>query len=113
MARSMLSRTSRDKFLCFRWISKTWSSSTSLVGERLTVCSDILKKLMFVDGSIRQSLEQAVEIQRAAERLKREIDALEAIMKKERQFNRKVEQNLKLQEKRKELEKILKQEMCY
>ncbi|RJQ24969.1 MAG: DUF4391 family protein [Peptococcaceae bacterium] len=43
---------------------------------------------------------------KAADRLKREIAALEAKIHREPQFNRKVEYNLKLQEKRKELEKV-------
>jgi hypothetical protein len=119
MAYKKRSKQHEDRFVVDSYYFSPWQRVQEMSMDLLkgldlkAVYENILKKLMFVDGSIHQSLQQAVERQRAAERLKREIDALEAIMKKERQFNRKVEQNLRLQEKRKELEKILKQEMCY
>jgi len=71
------------------------------------VYENIIKSLMPISKGSSQNLEQAIEKQKAADRLKREIAALEAKIHREPQFNRKVEYNLKLQEKRKELEKIL------
>lgn len=114
MAYKKRSKQHEDRFVvdsyCFSPWQKVQEMSTDLLkGLDLgAVYENIVKKLVSVDEGINQSLEQVVEIQKAAERLKREIDALEVMMKKESQFNRKVQHNLKLQEKRKELEKTLK-----
>lgn len=70
------------------------------------VYQNILKCLL-PESARDKNLEQAVQDKKAADKLKRDIIALKAKIKKERQFNRKVEYNLELQEKLRELEKIV------
>jgi len=71
------------------------------------VYENIIKSLLPESSRNTTNLEQAIEKQKVAEKLQREIASLEAKVRKEQQFNRKVEYNLKLQEKKKELEKML------
>jgi hypothetical protein len=71
------------------------------------VYENIIRNLLSVSKKSVLNLEQAIEKQKEAERLKREIAVLETKMHREPQFNRKVKYNLKLQEKRKQLRKIL------
>lgn len=71
------------------------------------VYENIIKSLLSVSKKSVPNLEQAIEKQKEAERLKREITALETKIHREPQFNRKVKYNLKLQEKKKQLRKIL------
>jgi uncharacterized protein YigA (DUF484 family) len=51
-------------------------------------------------------IEELIELNEAQERLKKEISKLESSIKRERQFNKKVDLNIKLQKKRKELERL-------
>jgi hypothetical protein len=71
------------------------------------VYENIIKSLLPGSNGNMTNLEKVIEKQKAAERLKREIAAMEAKIRREPRFNRKVEYNLKLQEKRKELEKMI------
>jgi len=102
-----------DRFVIDSYYYSPWQKTEDVSLDLLkgldlqAVYENIIKSLMPVNKSGGQDLEQAIEKQKAADRLKREIAALEAKIRREPQFNRKVEYNLKLQEKRKELEKIL------
>jgi len=55
-------------------------------------------------------ISKLMELNEKRESLKKEIERLEKKMRRERQFNRKVELNIKLQKKKKELEQPLKGE---
>lgn len=107
------SKQHEDRFVVDSYCYSPWQKIEAVSLDLLkgldlqAVYENIIKRLMFVRESIGQNLEQALEKQKAAERLKRAIAALEAKIRREPQFNRKVEYNLKLEEKRKELEKIL------
>jgi len=108
------SKQHEDRFVVDSYYYSPWQKIEDLSLDLLkgldlqAVYENIIKSLMPVNKSGSQDLEQAIEKQKAADRLKREIAALEAKIRREHQFNRKVEYNLKLQEKRKELETLLK-----
>ncbi|QSQ09463.1 hypothetical protein H0A61_01826 [Koleobacter methoxysyntrophicus] len=108
------SKQHEDRFVVDSYYYSPWQKIEDVSLDLLkgldlqAVYENIIKSFMPISKGSSQNLEQAIEKQKAADRLKREIAALEAKMHKERQFNRKVEYNLKLQEKRKELEKLLK-----
>lgn len=107
------SKQHEDRFVVDSYYYSPWQKIEDLSLDLLkgldlqAVYENIIKSLMPISKGSSQNLEQAIEKQKAADRLKREIAALEAKIRREPQFNRKVEYNLKLQEKRKELEKIL------
>jgi len=64
---------------------------------------NFIRSLMSVDTGADEELSDVVRRQEEIERLTRECARLEARIKSERQFNRKVELNMELQKKRKEL----------
>ena len=51
-------------------------------------------------------IEELIELNEAQERLKKEISKLESSIKREKQFNKKVDLNIKLQKKIRELERL-------
>ncbi len=97
-----------DSYYYTPW-QKTEDVSLDLVKglDLQAVYENIIKSMLPGSSGKMTNLEKAIEKQKAADRLKREIAVLEAKIRKEPQFNRKVEYNLKLQKKRKELEKML------
>jgi len=107
------SRQHEDRFVVDSYYYSPWQKIEDVSLDLLkgldlrAVYENIIKSLMPVNKSSSQNLEQAIEKQKAADKIKREIAALEAKIHREPQFNRKVEYNLKLQGKRKELEKML------
>jgi len=100
------SKQHEDRFVVDSCYYSPWQKIEDLSLDLLkgldlqAVYENIIKSLMPVNKSGGQDLEQAIEKQKAADRLKREIAALEAKMRREPQFNRRVEYNLELQEKR-------------
>jgi len=107
------SKQHEDRFVVDSYYYSEWQNTEDVSLDLLkgldlrAVYENIIKSLLPASSGSVTNLEQAVEKQKAVDRLKREIAALEAKMRREPQFNRKVEYNLKLQEKRKELEKML------
>ncbi|HHW45118.1 MAG TPA: DUF4391 domain-containing protein [Desulfotomaculum sp.] len=107
------SKQHEDRFVVDSYYYSPWQKAEEISLDLLkgldlqAVYENIIKGLLPESKERMTSLEQAIEKQKAADRLRREIAALEAKIHKEPQFNRKVKYNLELQEKRKELEKIL------
>lgn len=107
------SKQYEDRFVVDSYYYSPWQKAEEISLDLLkgldlqAVYENLIKSLLPGSKEGISNLEQAIEKQKAADRLKREIAALEAKMHREPQFNRKVEYNLKLLEKRKDLEKIL------
>lgn len=70
------------------------------------VYENIVRSLMCTSNDNNDDLETAVERQNEIEKLKRECIKLEAKIRNEKQFDRKVDLNLELQKKKKELNKF-------
>jgi len=106
------SKQHEDRFVVDSYYYSPWQKAEEISLDLLkgldlqAVYENLIKSLLPGSKERITNLEQVVEKQKAAERLEREIAALEAKMHREPQFNRKVDYSLKLQEKRKELEKI-------
>jgi len=75
-----------------------------------SVYENIIRNLMTAnaDIAVNEDLGAAVERQNTIEKLQRESSKLESKIKNEKQFSRKVEFNLELQKKKKELSKLTK-----
>jgi len=107
------SKQLEDRFVVDSYYYSPWQKIKDVSLDLLkgldlkAVYENIIKNLLPGSKESITNLEQAIEKQKATDRLKREIAALEAKIRREPQFNRKVEYNLKLQKKRKEMEKIL------
>lgn len=72
-----------------------------------SVYENIIRKLMAVQVKPEEDLAAALEWQQQIEKLTQECRRLEAKIRSEKQFNRKVELNMELQRKRKELNQLL------
>lgn len=107
------SRQQENRFVVDSYYFSSWQQQEELSLDLLqgrdlkAVYENLIKYLMPAPPEKGQDLEKAVEKHKEAERLKKEIAALEAKVAKERQFNRKVKYNLELQAKQKELQRIL------
>ncbi len=107
------SRQHEDRFVVDSYYYSPWQKIEDLSLDLLkgldlqAVHENIIKSLLPAGSGSVTNLEQAIEKQKAADKIKREIAALEAKIRREPQFNRRVAYNLKLQEKRKELQKML------
>ena len=107
------SKQRENYFVVDSYYYSPWQKTEDLALDLLkgldlqVVYENIIKSLLPISTASVPNLEQAIEKQKVAGSLEKEIIALETKIQKERQFNRKVKYNLELQEKRKELEKIL------
>jgi hypothetical protein len=107
------SKQHEDRFVVDSYYYSPWQKAEDVSLDLLkgldlhAVYENIIKSLLPGSNGNMTNLEKVIEKQKAAERLKREIAAMEAKIRREPRFNRKVEYNLKLQEKRKELEKMI------
>ena len=71
------------------------------------VYDNLIRQLISVEDVREDSIERLIELSEKQENLKKEIGRLEKRVKKEKQFDRKVNLNIELQERRKELEELL------
>jgi len=71
------------------------------------VYEQVIKSLMAVDVNRHESVKEAIRKQKQIESLEKDILRLEAKVNQEKQFNRKVQYNIELQKKRKELNVLL------
>ncbi|MGI6307333.1 MAG: DUF4391 domain-containing protein [Dethiobacteria bacterium] len=105
------SQQHENRFVVDSYFYSEWRNELSLdLLKGLTlkaVYENLLKSLISVSPGSGQALEQAIEKQKELDKLKREIGALEAKIARERQFNRKVKYNIELQEKKKELQRLI------
>lgn len=74
------------------------------------VYNNIIRQLIPIKNTMEEDIEKLIELNERIESLKREIKKLEKKMKVEKQFNRKVDLNIELQKKKKELEQLLNRE---
>jgi len=72
------------------------------------VYENIIKQLLPIGSTFQDNIEGLIELNEKQEKLKKEISRIEKRIIREKQFNKKVELNIKLQKKRKELEELLK-----
>lgn len=77
------------------------------------VYKNLIKQLIPIKNTLEDDIEKLMELDRKRENLEKEIKKLEKRMNKERQFNRKVELNIELQKKQKELEQFLQRNNLY
>lgn len=93
----------------FEWINGHELNIDILKGLNLeNVYDNIIRQLISVEGPIEDNIENLIELDERRKKLEKEIVKLENKIKKEKQFNKKVDFNIKLQKKRKELAKFLK-----
>lgn len=71
------------------------------------VYNNIIRQLIPIESTPGDNIEKLIELDDRQKSLKREIDKLEKKIKREKQFNRKVDFNIQLQKKKKELEEFL------
>lgn len=71
------------------------------------VYNNIIRQLIPIKNTMEEDIEKLIELNERIESLKKEIKKLEKKMKREKQFNRKVELNIELQRKKKELQQLL------
>lgn len=106
-------KNDENKFVIDSYYESDWQKVENLSLNLITglnlqaVYENIIKSLMLVETQNNKTIEEIIEKQKLIENLKREISKLEIKINRERQFNRKVKLNIKLQKKKKELEQIL------
>ncbi len=71
------------------------------------VYDNLIKQLISIKNVKEDNIERLIELNEKQENLKKEIERLGKRVKKEKQFNRKVDLNIKLQKRIKELEELL------
>ena len=71
------------------------------------VYDNIIRQLIPLESKIQDDIEELIELNERIESLKKGIKRLEKRIIKEKQFNRKVDLNIKLQKKKRELEELL------
>jgi hypothetical protein len=90
------------------WIKEDKLEMNILKGLNLKdVYDNIIRQLIPIESTAEDDIEGLIELNEARERLKKEILKLESKIKRERQFNKKVDLNIKLQKKKKELEQLM------
>lgn len=68
---------------------------------------NIIRQLLPIENKAEDDIKVLIELNEARERLIKEISKLESKMKREKQFNKKVGLNIKLQKKKKELRELM------
>lgn len=70
------------------------------------VYNNLIKQLIPIENTLEDDTEKLIALNERIESLEKEINKLEKKMKREKQFNRKVEINIELQKKKEELEQL-------
>lgn len=90
------------------WINEKELDINILSGLTLKdVYENIIRQLIPIESETTDNIEDIIEINKAQEELKKEIEKLERKIKSEKQFNKKVEYNIKLQKKKKEMNNLM------
>lgn len=102
-----------NKAVVHSYYESEWQPISELQFELLqgldlkSIYENIIRKLMAVQAKPEEDLTAVIERQQHIERLSQECGRLESKIRSEKQFNRKVELNMELQRKRKELNQLL------
>lgn len=72
------------------------------------VYENIIRQLIPIENILEEDIEKLIELDEKRKNLGKEIIKLESKVRKEKQFNKKVDLNIKLQKKKRELEELLK-----
>ncbi|HHU69743.1 MAG TPA: DUF4391 domain-containing protein [Thermoanaerobacterales bacterium] len=70
------------------------------------VYDNIIRQLLPIESTPEDDIEELIELNQIREQLEKEISKLEGKIKREKQFNKKVDLNIQLQKKKKELEEL-------
>lgn len=98
------SKATVDSYCESEWMAYEDISMDLTSGRNLqAIYENIIKTLLKVDVGENEAVDEAVGRQKAIDKLIQEIARLEAKVKTEKQFNKKVELNIELQKKKKEL----------
>ena len=90
------------------WMDKASLDIDILKGLNLSMVYDnILKQLISAESALEDDIGKLMELDSKKKALEKKIEKLEKKVKREKQFNRKVDLNIKLQDKKKELEELL------
>lgn len=71
------------------------------------VYENIIRQLIPIKKDSNEDIEKIIKLNEKVEELKKEISKLEGKIKSEKQFNKKVDMNIELQRKKKEMEELL------
>lgn len=102
-----------NKMVVYSYYQSEWMKEDDLKIDILKglnlkeVYDNIIRQLIPLGSKIQDDIEELIELNERIESLKKGIKRLEKRIIKEKQFNRKVDLNIKLQKKKRELEELL------
>lgn len=105
-------KNDENKFVIDSYYESAWQDvneiSLHLTGLNLqAVYEQVIKGLISVDVNKNEGIKETIQKQKQINSLEKEIIRLEAKVKNEKQFNKKVKLNIQLQKKKNELNKLL------
>lgn len=105
-------KNDENKFVIDSYYESAWQDvneiSLHLTGLNLqAVYEQVIKGLISVDVNKNEGIKETIQKQKQINSLEKEIIRLEAKVKNEKQFNKKVQLNIQLQKKKNELNKLL------
>jgi len=105
-------KNDENKFVVDSYYESNWQDvneiSLHLTGLNLqAVYEQAIKGLISVDVNKNEGIKETIQKQKQIDNLKKEIVRLEAKVKNEKQFNKKVQFNIQLQKKKNKLNKLL------
>jgi hypothetical protein len=113
MAYKERSKNDDNKFMVRSFHESEWQPArdlkfTVVQGLNLkAVYENIIRQLLTVQAWPEEELTTTLERQSLIDKLTRDVDRLESMIRREKQFNKKVELNIEQQRKRKELNRLL------
>lgn len=102
-----------NKMVVHSYYQSKWMKERELVIDILKglslegVYDNIIRQLIPLENKIEDDIDKLIELDEKRKSLEKEIVKLEGKMKREKQFNKKVDLNIELQKKKKELEELL------
>ncbi len=112
MAYKERNKTDENRMVIKDYYSTQWLNPQELQLDILSgltlkdVYDNILKQLLPIVGKMEEDLEELIEFSQRVEHLEKEIGSLEKRMGREKQFNKKVDLNIRIQGLQKELEEL-------
>lgn len=106
------SKKKQERYVVEQYFFSDWKKANEISFDFLkglnlkTVYENVIKNLIPEEEIDSKNLEEVVERQKIAEKLRGEIELIESRVNKEVHFKRKVKLNLKLQQKQKELQQL-------
>lgn len=90
------------------WMKKCKMDVSVLKGLSLKdVYDNLIRQLIPIENVVEDDIEKLMKLNEKRENLEKEIEKLEKRVRREKQFNRKVNLNIRLQKKKKELEEFI------